>query len=182
MARIPLIEREADVPVGGEAAWAAISQSRGRVAGPFCALLHSPELARRAADVGAFIRFESVLPGDVRELVILSVARAMDCHFEWAAHAPLASKAGVADATIAAIREGRAPQGLAPAEADIHRYVTQLLRDRRVEEATFRAAEQRFGVRGLVELNTTAAYYAMIACTLNAFEVEPAAEADRLPR
>ena len=74
MARIPLIEQRNQVEPGGEAAFDLIAESRGKVAGPFAALLHSPELASRTAHLGAYIRFESGLSGEIRELAILTPA------------------------------------------------------------------------------------------------------------
>ena len=181
MARIPLIQTKDELPAEHHAAFDLIAQSRGRVAGPFGILLHSPELAKRAAHLGAYIRFESALSGVHRELAILATARATDCRYEWAAHVPLAKKAGVRAEAIAAIRDRRAPAGLAPDEAEILAYVTQLLRAHRVDEATFGPLRARFGTQALVELTTTAGYYSMIACTLNAFDVQPDPGADLLP-
>jgi 4-carboxymuconolactone decarboxylase len=180
--RIPLVDRREALPAEHRAAWDQIVESRGHVAGPFAALLHAPEIARRVADVGAYVRFEAcALTGVQRELAILATARAMDCRYEWAAHGPLARKAGVRDEAIAAIRDRRAPAGLTPDEAAIVTYVTQLLRNHRVEDGTFAAARERLGVPGLVELTATAGYYAMLACTLNGFAVEPDPGTDRLP-
>lgn len=181
MARIPLIERKDELPAEHHAAFDLIAQSRGRVAGPFGILLHSPEVAKRAAHLGAYIRFESALSGVHRELAILATARALDCRYEWAAHVPLAKKAGVRAEAIAAIRDRRAPAGLVPDEAEIVAYVTQLLGAHRVDEATFGPLRARFGTQALVELTTTAGYYSMIACTLNAFDVQPDPGADVLP-
>jgi 4-carboxymuconolactone decarboxylase len=114
-----------------------------------------------------------------RELVILSVARHFDCHFEWAYHVREARKAGLSAETIAAIRE-RAPAGLADDDAEIVRYVSQLLHAHRAEDRTVLALRARLGVQGLVELTATIGYYAMLACTLNAFEVRPEAGEEEL--
>jgi 4-carboxymuconolactone decarboxylase len=180
--RIPLVERKEDLPADNRAVWDQIAESRGHVAGPFAALLHAPEVARRVGHLGAYVRFESTaLTGPQRELAILATARAMDCRYEWAAHVPLARKAGVRDEAIAAIRDRRAPGGLTPEEAAVVTYVTQLLRDHRVDDGAFAAARERLGVPRLVELTASAGYYAMIACTLNAFALEPDPGADRLP-
>ena len=62
-ARVPLISRRDEVAPEHRAAFDAIAESRGRVAGPFSVLLHSPEVAKRAAHLGAYIRFESPLAG-----------------------------------------------------------------------------------------------------------------------
>jgi 4-carboxymuconolactone decarboxylase len=181
MARVPLIATKDQLASEHHAAWDLIAQSRGQVAGPFGVLLHSPEVAKRAAHLGAYLRFESALSGEQRELAILATARATDCRYEWAAHVPLAKKAGVRSEAIAALRDRRAPVGLTPAEAEIVAYVTDLLRTHRVADGPFAAIRARFGTQALVELTATAGYYSLIASTLNAFDVQPESGADILP-
>ena len=180
MARIPLIARADEMAPAHREVWLRIAKSRGSVVGPFAALLHSPVLADRTAELGAYIRFDSELSAMDRELVILSVARVLDCHFEWAYHVREARKAGVSAQTIAAIRERRAPAGLTDDEAEIVRYVEQLLVAHRTDDRTVAALRERFGVQGLVELTATIGYYAMLACTLNAFEIQPEAGEEQL--
>jgi 4-carboxymuconolactone decarboxylase len=178
MPRIPLVARAEDLPVAHRDVWGRIAQSRGRVVGPFAALLHSPVLAGRTADLGTYVRFESTLPGAVRELVILSVARVFDCAFEWAYHVPEARKAGVSAATIQAVR-GRRPPGDRD-EALVVDYVSQLLVTHRAEDGTVAALRARLGLEGVVELTATIGYYAMLACTLNAFDVRPESSEEAL--
>lgn len=173
MPRIPLIAHADEVPIAHREVWTRIAKSRGSVVGPFAALLHSPVLADRTAELGAYIRFDSALSAVDRELVILSVARVFDCRFEWAYHVREARKAGVRAEAIAAIRERRAPAGLTEAEAPVVAYVSQLLVDHRTDDATVAALRARLGVQGVVELTATVGYYAMLACTLNAFDVRP---------
>ena len=181
MARIPTIQKREELAPAERAIYDRIVQSRGEVRGPFTVLLHSPELAGRTAELGAYVRFQSRLPVKDKELMVLTVAREMDCRFEWAAHSVMAKKAGVREEAISAIRDRLAPQGLTPDEAPVVLYVQQLLRAHRVEEATFRALRERFGVELLVELTGAVGYYAMLACTLNAFDVAPEPGADLLP-
>ena len=171
-ARVPLVDKERATPAQ-LAVWDRIAQSRGGVAGPFAALLHSPELARRIAETGHYVRFEGPLTQAERELAIITVARVLDAQYEWAAHAVLARKAGVRDEVINAIRERRAPAGLTPAEAQVFAYANGLLREHRVSDEAFAALQKRFGLESLVDLTATIGYYAMIACALNAFGIEP---------
>jgi 4-carboxymuconolactone decarboxylase len=173
MPRIPLITRPDELPVAHREVWTRIAKRRGNVVGPFAALLHSPVLADRTAELGAYIRFDSMLSAVDRELVILTVARVLDCRFEWAYHVREARKAGVRTEAIAAIRERRAPAGLTEEEASVVGYVRQLLVDHTADEGTLAALRARLGVQGVVELTATAGYYAMLACTLNAFDVRP---------
>ena len=171
-ARVPLVERDRATPAQ-QAAWDTIAQSRGAVAGPFAALLHSPELAQRIAAAGHYVRFDGPLPQTVREIAIITVARALDAQYEWAAHAVLARKAGVREDVITAIRERKAPAGLTAEEAQVWGYANALIREHRVSDKNFAALQARFGLEGLVDLTAVVGYYAMIACALNAFDVEP---------
>jgi 4-carboxymuconolactone decarboxylase len=51
--------------------------------------------------------------------------------------------------------------------------VSQLLVDHRTDDATVAALRAGLGVQGVVDLTATIGYYAMLACTLNAFDVRP---------
>lgn len=84
------------------------------------------------------------------------------------------------EATIAAVERGADPAAGGPDapfnmdEALVVRFGRDLLQRHRVDDATFAAARARFGERGVVELVATFGYYALLACVLNAAEVEPA--------
>ncbi len=174
--RIPMISSKTALLREHYAAFDDIAASRGgRVAGPFQALLHRPVVAQRAAFAGSYVRFNSILPADLRELVFLATARANQCAYEWSGHEALARQAGVRDAAIAAVRDGRTTQGLSPQEAQAVGLTRSLLETNRVPEDLFQANLQRLGVQGLVELSVAVGYYTMIACVLNAVEVQPLA-------
>ncbi|MGH2544724.1 MAG: carboxymuconolactone decarboxylase family protein [Ardenticatenaceae bacterium] len=181
MARIPQISGKEDVPQDKHHIVDSIIGSRGRVSGPFSVLLHSPEVAGRAAHLGAYLRFESTLPGDLREIAINTAAREFDCGYEWAAHSRMAKQEGVSDDVIDAIANRRDLSALKEDEALVIQYGRELFRNKRVSDETFKAAEARFGAQGVVELTATMGYYGMLACALNAFEVEPPADAPKLP-
>lgn len=174
MARIPGIARREELEAKDHHVFDAIAQSRGEVRGPFTMLLHSPELAARVSHLGAYVRFEGELGGRLKELVILTVARALDCQFEWSMHVGFARNAGVPEAFIGAIEERRAPEAVSDAEARVCAFVQELLATHRVSEPTFTAVKAHLGVQGCVELSALVGYYVMLACVLNACEVEPA--------
>jgi 4-carboxymuconolactone decarboxylase len=147
--------------------------SRKRIGAPYNFLLHAPDLAARTAHLIGYSLFSTDFPKDVKELAICTVAREMDCPFEWAAHADHARKAGVREEAIKIIQDRNAPAGLAEAEAEVVRYVQELLRPpHRIRTATFEALKERVGVPRLVELTGIIGAYVGLACSLNAFEVE----------
>jgi 4-carboxymuconolactone decarboxylase len=171
MARIPLIDRREALAEEHRAIYDDIAQSRGRVGGPFVALLHSPGLAERTSKLGKYIRFESQLDRRIVELAALAASRELECAHEWAAHVGHAQKAGISLETIRAIHQQKGPEHFSFEEAQVISCAQELLRSHRLSEATFQALYARLGEGGLVELIATIGYYAMLACTLNAFDV-----------
>ncbi len=175
MARLPEVRRD-DLPEEARRHFDAIASTRGEVRGPFALLLHSPDVAERIAHVGAYIRFETTLEPAVRELAILTVARAWDCQYEWTMHQPIAEEAGTRPEAITAVRDRTAPAGLTGSEATIFTYVSELLTNKRVPKEAFQAALDLLGRQGITDLTATAGYYSMLACTLDAFAVWPGPE------
>lgn len=171
MARIATIDKRDDLAQEDQKIYDAITASRGAVGGPWLALLHSPELAGRTAHLGSYIRFESTLDHKVVEFTALVAARELDCKHEWAAHVNHAQKAGIPMETIRAVYQKRGTESFSSEDAQIVGFVREMIHSHRVSEATFQAIYGRFGEKGIVELAATIGYYAMLACTLNTFDV-----------
>jgi len=107
MPRIPEISAKEQLPEDQRHVWDEIAGSRGSVQGPFRLLLHQPEIAGRVAHVGTYFRFEGSLDPALRELAIISTARAMDCVYIFAVHQAAAKAAGVSQAAITAVDQHR---------------------------------------------------------------------------
>ncbi len=108
--RLPPIPPADQTPAQREAS-AAFEASRGTpVFGPFAPLLRSPELMLRVQKVGEYCRYQNSLGLRLSEFIILLVARRHDQALEWAIHAPIAAKAGVPQAVIDQIAQGRRPR------------------------------------------------------------------------
>ena len=69
--------------------------TRGQATGPWNVLLRSPELMKRAKGLSDYLRFESILPGWLREFVILMTARQWSQNYEWSVHSRLALEEGL---------------------------------------------------------------------------------------
>src|SRR5512132_2281160 len=72
---------------------------------------------------------------------------------------------------ITAIRERRAPPGLAPEDAVIVQFTQELLRQHRISDATFKAVQHRLGEAGVVDLLILIGYYHSLSHTMSALEV-----------
>ena len=180
MARIETIDKKEDLAPEHRQVYDAIAQSRGVVGGPWRALLHSPDVAQRTMHLGSYIRFESTLDHKLVEFTALVTARELDCKHEWAAHVGHAQKAGISMDTIRAIHANTGAEKFPTEDAQIVSFVREMLHSHRVSEATFQAIYGRLGERGMVELTATIGYYAMLACTLNTFDVFTAAPPEDL--
>ena len=152
------------------------------LSGPFEALLRSPELLTHAQRMGEFLRYRCSLAGRLSELAILVIAREWSQDYEFATHSRHAAQAGVTAETIAAIADGRRPKALESDETAIFDFVDELLRRRRVSDASYAAALERFGETGVVDLCGLVGYYSLLAVTMNATRTPPPEGGGRLPR
>lgn len=173
MARIPLATREA-VPENEKAAYDAFIASRGNRpnTGPYSLLLHMPEMAQRLEALRTYIRGEESLPQKLQELVMITVAREMDCAFIWYAHAAAARQAGVRGDIVDRVRERQDLTNLDPDESAVVHFVRELLRHRKVSQAMFDTAIARLGQRGTMALTNLVACYAVLAYNMNTYELE----------
>lgn len=173
--RLPPLKRD-DLDAKGRAAYdRQLDPAHGSIVGlrgPTGIRLHSPAIAENAQAMVQFFRTETLLDAQTREIAIITTARAHDSQFEWAAHAPLAAKVGVGEATIDAVRRNGPLDGLPARDALIIAVGRELFGARKLSQALYDQAREHFGERGLVELITLMAMYAGTASLLAAFDMQ----------
>jgi 4-carboxymuconolactone decarboxylase len=148
---------------------ATFSEGRGyAVRGPFVPLIRSPEVMLRAKAMGDYLRFNSTLGSRLNEMVILITAREWSQQYEWHAHHPIALKAGLRSEITDAIADGRRPAGMAEDEEAAYDLATEILRSKRVSDATYRRAVEKFGEQGVIDLLGVTGYYSFLAIVMNA--------------
>jgi 4-carboxymuconolactone decarboxylase len=171
MARIPPVTRER-VRADLRSIFDEVSSGPGGVGtGPMSVLKYSPEMSRRAIPLFNYLRNESSLPQKVRELAMLTTARAKDCPYIWNAHVRLGRQAGLSDALINALRDREPLPPMSVEEAVVIKLGMEFFQTNRVNQGTFDAALEQFGPQGLVELTTLMGFYAMLAFNANAVEL-----------
>jgi 4-carboxymuconolactone decarboxylase len=143
----------------------------GSLQGPFDAMLRAPRSGAALQSVGAALRYRSVLPERVRELATLQVAAHHRSEFEWYAHAPLATAAGLPAALLDAVRTGGAIEPDDPAERIAVVVVAQLLTTGDVDDDAWASAVELLGEAGAVELTTLAGYYSLLAMQMRVLRV-----------
>jgi 4-carboxymuconolactone decarboxylase len=141
--------------------------ARGEPTGPWIALLRSPELMTRTRGLSDYLRFESVVPGWLREFVILMTARQWGQSYEWHVHYPLAIEEGLSPAIARAIAGGRRPEGMVDEEEILYELCLELQRNHSVSDATYEKAVSRFTEQGVIEVVSLMGYYTMISMILN---------------
>jgi len=80
----------------------------------------------------------------VRVLAAMTAAREFDAVYVWGAQTGSARRQGVPEETITAIRE-KHTHGVPPEDAQVIDFTMQLIRKHRVNDATFKAVQARFG-------------------------------------
>jgi len=180
MPKIPLITSREQLPPEHQHVADAITGSRGSLAGPFVAFLHSPELAGRVAHLGTMVRFEGTLDFRVRTIAAMVVAREYDAMSVWGAQTQIGRKRDIPESTIVAIRENRS-DGIPAEDLLIVDATRQLLRTHRLDDTTRDALIARFGLDQFIQLTTAIGYYGLLAMTVNACELDPGPGMDVLP-
>jgi 4-carboxymuconolactone decarboxylase len=165
--RFPRLTHETMTPAQREVAAEIAAGPRGEVRGPYIALIHNAELARRMQQLGEHLRWNSKLPPRLLELAVLVTAREWNCHHEWYMHEKLARKAGLAPRIFEAIAKGEEPGDMPADEALVYKASKQAHQSGRLDDETFAAARERFGLDGTLELLALNGYYSMMAMVLN---------------
>lgn len=146
---------------------ADLVSTRGELKGPFVALIRRPELADRVQRLGAYIRYECGIDMRLNRLISMMVARHWSAQYEWHGAVPYAAKAGLSDAIVAAVAEGRRPEKMAEDEEAVYEFMRELLTNKSVSDPTYGRALARFGEGGVVDLMGIACYYTMQAMVMN---------------
>ncbi|KQT09197.1 4-carboxy muconolactone decarboxylase [Methylobacterium sp. Leaf399] len=165
--RLPEILADRQTEAQRKASDAFLSARKVPVFGPFVPLLRSPELMTNASNMGLHLRYRSVLPLRLSEMVILITAREWTQQLEWHIHQPIALKAGLDPAIVTAIQEGRRPDAMGEEEALTYAFSTELHHNKAVSDATYKRVVAAFGEQGAIEMAGINGYYTLLAMTMN---------------
>jgi AhpD family alkylhydroperoxidase len=148
-----------------------IMAERGRISTLYRVLLNSPPVAEGWERMLTAIRNRTLVPADLRELIILRVAVLNGAGFEYDAHVPHAQRAGVADEKIAAIRQATIAPAFAPNERLVLELADAMTREIKVPSMLMDRLQAVFDERLTVEIVATVAAYNMVSRLLVALDV-----------
>lgn len=139
----------------------------GPLGGPFNVWLRSPGIGDLVQKLGEEIRFRSTLTGKLNEFAILITARHWSSQYEWFAHHKLALEGGLDPVIAEDIAQGRRPANMDADETIIYEFSRELHATQGVSDATYQAALQRLGERGVVDLISVNGFYSLVSMCLN---------------
>ena len=170
MARLP--DPRPGFDAEAQAIYDKLAGPRGGLSGMYLTLMNHPVLAAKVAELGTFIRFESTIPGDIRELAILATARGLGAPFVWEKHIPPALKAGLPEAVIEQVLHGDI------ATADMSKnylYTWQAARhvvdQQNLPDKLQQYLVDQYGVQGLLEIIASCALYRFVSTIVFSFDV-----------
>jgi len=169
--RVPLVEP------GTRAELADIEASiraerAGEIPVLYQALLNSPSITSGWEKMLTAVRNRTMVPVDLREIIILRVAVLNRAPYEFDAHAPLARKAGVPDCKIDAIHTWPSCSvEFSHDELLVLELTDAMTRDVSVPDALMARICKRFDAKGVVEVVATVAAYNMVSRFLVALNI-----------
>ena len=165
--RLPPIPADKLTDAQKKAAADFLAERKQEVFGPFVPLSRSPELMLAAARMGNFVRYGTTLPRALSEFAILLQSRRWTQNFEWYVHAADARTAGLNEAIIQGVADGRRPENLTEDQQIVHDFSTELNEFHGVSDHTYARTIGRFGEQGMMDLVGLNGYYAFISMVLN---------------
>jgi 4-carboxymuconolactone decarboxylase len=139
---------------------------------PYRAYIRSPDLAPRLSALSDYLRWNTSLPPRLSELAILITARQWTAQYEWFAHYPLALKGGLDPKVADAIAAGKRPDTMKDDEAALYDLAIALYRDKKVSDPVYKAALEKFGERGIMDIIGIIGYYDLVSMTLITIQAE----------
>lgn len=167
----------ARIPYGDPAAPEArplverIVAERGSLLHLYQMLIHSPPVAEGWLAFLTAIRQKGILPGALRELVIIRIALLNHAPYEAEQHVPIALKEGATQAQVDGLGDWAASSAFSEKERAVLAYVDAMTRQVQVPEDVFAAVRAAFTDRELVELTATVGAYNLVSRFLEALEI-----------
>jgi len=137
------------------------------VHGPMVPLLRSPEVMVAANSIGNYVEYKTVLPQELRELIVLIVAREWTEQYVWNSHYATALKKGVRPDIVKAIAEGRRPAKMSDDEEAVYDFFDELHRNHGVSDPTYARVLVKFGEQGIIDMVSVYGIYSYFSMITN---------------
>lgn len=148
-----------------------IVAERGSILHLYQMLLNSPPIAEGWLNLLTAVRQKGVLPGGLREMMIIRIALLNNAPYEADQHVPIAIELGVSAAQVKALEAWQDSDLFSPRERAVLAYVDAMTRQVQVPDAVFAAVRAAFDDREIVEITATIGAYNMVSRFLEALEI-----------
>jgi AhpD family alkylhydroperoxidase len=135
-------------------------------------LARHPALTHAFHTFNGHLQFATTLSPRQRELLVLRVAVARSCDYEWAQHAVLAGDVGLDPDEVDRVAKGPDADGWSPLEAAMLRAVDELIADAVIADPTWAALAAELDDQQLMDLVFTVGAYETLAMALLSFGVQ----------
>ena len=170
--RFPVIPPEQMTPRQKEVADTIAGGPRGGLRGPYLALIHHPELADKLQALGGHLRYGAAISPANIEMVVLIVARHMNCQYEWFAHERIArDTTDLSDSIIKSLQIGVVPSEMNDEQTTLYRFCKEIIAKGQPTDSTYEQAIRHFERDGVLDIISLVGYYSLIAMVLNTSQI-----------
>ncbi len=148
-----------------------VKAQRGKVLHLYGMLLHSPPIAEGWLQFLTAIRQKSLLPGDLRELIIMRIAFLNGAKYEAEQHEPYALREGISEQQLASLSSWQEATLFSDVQRDVLALTDSMTQNIAVPDKVFAAVRKHFDERSIVEITATIAAYNMVSRFLVAMSI-----------
>ncbi len=163
---------EADLKIFEHMASArAHAEGRAQLGEVYVRMFNNPGVATKVGSLGEHLRFHATLPDVVRESVILRFAVRQGSGYEWSHHQRPAKLAGISQAVIDELTEGKIPQALPESSQAVLKAVDAVVAKQSIPDDVQQRIAAAHGVAGVVEVVALCGLYAIMSYMVFAFDI-----------
>lgn len=156
-------------PRGQGPSRAPLADDRGRLEGPFNAMVLGADTGEALQALGSSIRYRTGFSGREREAAILRLSVLERCDFEWVAHERVGESVGLSAAEMSGLRHGQVAATFSQREQVILNVVEALWARGDLDDTLFAQAVSALALPGVVDLVVLVGYYQLLALSLRTF-------------
>lgn len=171
MGQLPNVTREQLSPEN-QKLFDGIYAGRTPGGGPYAVLLHSPQMAAHFSAVEDHFRNHGKLDPVDKELIILTIARAMNVRYPWSRHEIRAKQVGMRPEALETLRANAPLEALNTHERLVVEMTRALLHERKMPDEMFARVQKELGNERLVEAVGLVAHYNFISMVARTFDLD----------
>jgi 4-carboxymuconolactone decarboxylase len=171
MGHIPNLNRDQLSP-DNQKIFDRIYSGRTPGGGPYAVLIHSPAMAERFSEVEDYFRNSGKLDPVDKELIILTIARAMNVRYPWSRHEIRARQVGMRPEALETLRTNAPLDALNAHERLIVEMTRALLHERKMPDEMFARGQAELGNERLVDAVGLVAHYNFISMVARTFDLD----------